>query len=149
LNIFPTNPVYAELTAAARTYTTAYRLAFSDPFHGPVIHNVSRRSRCIRIDANDNVHVAKVRVTIFDEVGKALEQGDAARTFGNAWSEFETKAKGTTLVEVWDLAGNVARPERMQGRAARMIGHFFCVSERVPELFLIRSRGIFQIWRCG
>ncbi len=106
-----TEPVYAELAAAARTYTTAYRLAFSDWFHGPVIHEVSRRSRYIRIDASDNVHVAKVRVTISDEEGNTLEQGEAARVFGNAWWEFETKTKGNVLVEAWDLAGNVARQE--------------------------------------
>ena len=83
-----TEPVYAGLAAAARTYTTAYQHAFSDWWHAPVIHEVSRRSRCIRIDANDNVHVAKVRVTISDEEGNTLEQGDAARTFGDAWWEF-------------------------------------------------------------
>ena len=44
-----------------------------------MIHEVSRHSRYIRIDANDNVHVAKVRVTISDEEGNSLEQGDAAR----------------------------------------------------------------------
>jgi hypothetical protein len=105
-----TEPVYAKLAAARRTYTTAYHLAFSDWCHGPEIHAVSRRSRCIRIDANDNVHVAKVRVTISDDEGKTLQQGDAARVY-DAWWEFETRTNGNILVEVWDLAGNVARQE--------------------------------------
>ena len=76
-----------------------------------MIHEVSRRSRCIRIDASDNVHVARVRMTISDEEGNTLEQGEAARTFGDAWWKFETRTEGNILVEVWDLAGNAARQE--------------------------------------
>lgn len=86
----------------------ASRIAVCDWCHGPVIHEVSRRSRCIRIDASDNVHVARVRVTISDEEGKALEGEEAARTFGDAWREFEARADGNIRVEVWDLAGNAA-----------------------------------------
>jgi len=102
-------PVYTEL--AEKTDRSASRIAFSDWWQSPVIHEISRRSRCIRIDANDNVHVAKVRVTITDEEGKALEQGEARRTFGDAWWEFKTRTKGNIRVEVWDLAGNVTRQE--------------------------------------
>ena len=96
---------------AKKTRRSASRIAFSDWCHAPVIHEVSRRSSCIRIDASDNVHVAKVRVTISDEEGNILEQGDAAPTFGNAWWEFATRTRGTILVEVWDLAGNVTQHE--------------------------------------
>ena len=102
-------PVYVKL--AKKTGRAASRIAFSDWFHAPVIHEVSRRSGCIRIDASDNVHVAKVRVTISDEEGNLLEQGDAAQTSGNAWWEFATSTRGTILVEVWDLAGNVTGHE--------------------------------------
>ena len=56
------------------------------------------------------MHVAKVRVTIFDEEGNTLEQGDAARVY-DAWWEFKTRTKGNILVEAWDLAGNVTKQE--------------------------------------
>src|SRR5215207_3770091 len=102
-------PVYVRL--AKKTGRSPFRIAFSYWCHAPVIHEVSRRSSCIRIDASDNVHVAKVRVTISDEEGKILEQGDAARTVGNAWWEFATSTRRTILVEVWDLAGNVTQHE--------------------------------------
>jgi hypothetical protein len=46
-----------------------------------------------------------------DEQGKALEEGEAAQVFGAAWREFETRSEGNILVEVWDLAGSVARQE--------------------------------------
>ena len=78
-------------------------------YYGPAIHDVSRRSGCIRIDASDNVHVARVQVTISDEQGNVLEQGEAGQVYG--WWEFETRTAGTVLVEVWDLAGNLARQE--------------------------------------
>jgi hypothetical protein len=103
------HPIYKKL--AKKTGRSPSQIASSDWSHAPVIHEVSRRSHCIRIDASDNVHVAKVRVTISDEEGNILEQGDAAPTFGNAWWEFATRTQGTILVEVWDLAGNVTGHE--------------------------------------
>ena len=101
-------PVYIEL--AEKTGRSASNIAHSDWCQGPVIHDVSRRVRCIRIDATDNVHVARVRVTIGDEEGMALEQGEAKQVYG-AWWEFETMTAGKILIEVWDLAGNAARGE--------------------------------------
>ena len=70
-------PIYQK--RAQKTGLSAVNIAHSDWCHGPVIHEVSRRSGCIRIDASDNVHVAKVRVTISDEQGNVLEQGEAER----------------------------------------------------------------------
>jgi hypothetical protein len=101
-------PIYQK--RARKTGLSAANIAHSDWCHGPVIHDVSRRSGCIHIDASDNVHVAKVLVTITDEQGKALEQEEARRV-RNAWWEFETETDETILVEVWDLAGNLARQE--------------------------------------
>jgi hypothetical protein len=103
------DPVYQE--RARKTGLSASNAACSDWLHGPVIHDVARRSGCIRIDASDNVHVAKVQVTITDEAGNFIEQGEAAQTFGGGGWEFETVTEGKILVEVWDLAGNAARWE--------------------------------------
>ena len=100
-------PIYQK--RAGKTGLSASNIAHSDWCHGPVIHEVARRSGCIRIDASDNVHVARVQVTISDEQGNVLEQGEAGRVYG-CW-EFKTSTKGTILVEVWDLARNLARQE--------------------------------------
>jgi hypothetical protein len=102
-----TEPVYRAL--AEKAGLSAFNLAQSDWCHGPVIHDVSRRARCIRIDVTDNVYVAGVRVTISGGKGKVLEQGEAGRVYG--WWEFETQTKGKILVEAWDQAGNLARQE--------------------------------------
>lgn len=75
-----TEPFYAEL--AQRTHKTAYNIAISDWFHAPVIHEISRRSGHIRIDASDDGRVANVYVTILDEVGNHLEQGAAVLVNG-------------------------------------------------------------------
>ena len=48
-------PIY--VTRAKRSRKSAYGIAFSDWWEGPVIHDVSRRPECIRIDASDNVHL--------------------------------------------------------------------------------------------
>jgi hypothetical protein len=103
-------PSYAAL--AQNTPSNAYNLALSDWFHGPVIHEVARYPARLRIDASDNVLVAKVVVTISDEGGQTLEQGEAALVNG-AWWEYATTApdQARILVEAFDLAGNVTRQE--------------------------------------
>ena len=72
------------------------------------------RSGCVCIEASDNVHVAKVRVTINDVEGNTLEEGDARRTFGNAWWEFETNTDGTIRVDVWTWQGTLPSRKRDQ-----------------------------------
>jgi hypothetical protein len=44
-----------------------------------VIHTIKRMGNLIRVEASDNVIVAKVRVTILDAGGKVLEQGQAVQ----------------------------------------------------------------------
>jgi len=105
-----TNPLYAEL--AKGTPKNAYNLALSDWFSPPVIREVSRQSGCIRVNAIDNVQVAKVHITILDKHGQTLQQGEAAQV-NHAWWEFETSAPIETkvIVEGFDLAGNCTRHE--------------------------------------
>ena len=69
-----TKPIYAELAAADRM-KSAYNFALADWFHPPVIHRIERRDGRIRVQASDNVLVARVQVTILDEQGNLLEQG--------------------------------------------------------------------------
>jgi hypothetical protein len=100
--------VYADL-AAVTPMKTAYNFALSDWWHAPVIHRIQRRKGCIRVEASDNIMVARVRVTILDEQGAVLEKGEATRTKGNWW-KFPSHAAGTKIVaEAWDLAKNKAQ----------------------------------------
>jgi hypothetical protein len=101
-------PIYAEL--AAGTVMSAYNFALSDWFNPPVIHAIERRDGVIRVDATDNVMVARVQVTVLDNEGKAVEKGDAMKVSGNWWV-FATSADGKVLAEVWDLAGNCVRKD--------------------------------------
>ena len=103
-----TQPIYTAL--AQNTPSRAYTLALSDWLHAPVIQEVIRQRDSIFVDATDNVLVTKVMVTISDEEGQILEQGEAD-LIDDAWWEYETDVIGNVLVEVWDLAGNVTRYE--------------------------------------
>ena len=103
-----THPVYAE--RARRTGKPAYNIALSDWFHPPVIHEVSRGEGCIHVKASDNVQVTKVRVTILDEEGQTLEQGQATSPYGDFW-EYATSTEGNIIVEAFDLAGNCTKHE--------------------------------------
>ena len=101
-------PLYAEL--AAQKKKSAYNIASSDWLHAPVVHRVERRPEQIDIYASDNVRVEKVYVTIRNEQGITLEQGQAAPVYGDLW-EYKTEVPGNVLVEAFDLAGNVTRYE--------------------------------------
>jgi hypothetical protein len=101
-------PRYADLAKQRRQ--SAYTIASSDWLHAPVVHRVERRLERIDIYASDNVQVAKVYVTIRNEQGITLEQGQAALVCGEHW-EYQTEVPGGVLVEAFDLAGNVARYE--------------------------------------
>ena len=110
-----THPIYAQL--AAGTVKSPYNWALSDWFNPPVIHDIQRMGNLIRVDASDNVMVAKVRVTILDAEGKVLEQGQAVQAEGpstrsaSAWWEYVSSKEGKVVAEAWDLAGNEVRKE--------------------------------------
>lgn len=104
-----THPIYARL--AQQRQIPAYNIALSDWFHAPVIHEVSQQAGRIRVNATDNVQVAKVLVTILNERGETLEQGEAASAINDPWWEFETAVPtdGKIIVEAFDLAGNCTK----------------------------------------
>ena len=76
------------------------------------IHCDGRRKtgNLIRVDASDNVMVAKVRVTILDAEGKVLEQGRAVQAEANWW-EYISSNKGKVVAEAQGLAENGVRKE--------------------------------------
>jgi hypothetical protein len=107
------NPLYAEL--AEGTMKNAYNVALGDWFHPPVIQEVKRRDKVIRVQPSDDVCVASVRVLVLDEKGKVLEKGEGVREEGPSTSsgcwEFAPSAEGKVVVEVRDLAGNLVKVE--------------------------------------
>jgi hypothetical protein len=44
-------------------------------------------------------------VTVLDEEGKVMEQGEGVRGEADLW-EFVSHTEGKVIVEAWDLAGN-------------------------------------------
>lgn len=107
-----TQPIYAKL--AAGTIMSAYNFALSDWFNPPMIHKIERKGELIRVEASDNVMVAKVLVTVVDEAGKVVEKKEAVKmdpSTGSGWWEVNLVGEGKVLSEAWDLAGNVARKE--------------------------------------
>jgi hypothetical protein len=107
--------VYVELAAAA-PMMTAYNFAIADWWHKPEIQRIEQKKGRIRVQATDDVMVARVRVTVLDDVGQVLETGEATRKRGNWW-EFASQAQGTKIVtEAWDLPGHVVRQEVLSRR---------------------------------
>ncbi len=104
-------PIYGELAATigASSWKSPYNYALSDWFEAPVIHRIERAGDRIRVQASDNIGVARVRVSVLDEAGVVLERGEAIRAEEDWW-ELATQAQGTTVTaEAWDLAGNVTK----------------------------------------
>jgi hypothetical protein len=97
------NPIYG--MKAKGTAQNAYNVAISDWFKPPVIHRIERLAGCIRVQASDNVMVAKVTVTLMDDQERILEQGDARQVYESIW-EYIPQSAGRVVVEAWDLPGN-------------------------------------------
>ena len=101
------HPIYAEL--AKGTMKKAYNIALSDWFNPPVIHRIERKTGYIRVEASEDVMVAKVRVKILDEKGRILEQGEAVQvdtSKKSGWWKYATDMEGHVVAEAYDLAGN-------------------------------------------
>jgi hypothetical protein len=65
------------------------------------------------VSTYDDVMVTRVRISVLDEAGQCLEQGEAKLVMG-VWWDYQTANKGQIRVEAWDLAGNVTRQEFRQ-----------------------------------
>jgi hypothetical protein len=90
----------------------AYNMALSDFFHAPVIYSILRKDGRILVHASDDVMVAAIKVTVFDEQGRPLEVGDAIQVEKD-WREYTPRAEGPFHVSTsaWDIPGNRARIE--------------------------------------
>ena len=104
-----TNPIYTEL--ARGTMKTAYNIALSDWFNPPVIHGIQRQGELIQVEATDNVAVVKVLVSILDEEGKILEQGEAMQGKGLWWiytitTQISNQGNLRITATAQDLPGN-------------------------------------------
>ena len=102
------NPLYAEKVAG--TSRTAYNLAFRDWRRPPVIRGIEWNHGQIRVRAHDDMLVTGVTVTILDEAGQILDQGDAELWMGVLW-EYNTAHRGRIRVEARDRSGNVTCQE--------------------------------------
>jgi hypothetical protein len=104
------DPVYVKLAAVTPMWT-AYNFALSDWSHAPEIQRIEQKKGRIRVQATDNVMVARVSVTVLDSQGKIAEAGEATRKRGNWW-EYTPQTTGKTIrAEAWDLPGNVVRQD--------------------------------------
>ena len=107
--VYKTNPIYAEKTRG--TAMNAYNLALRDWRRPPVIESMSvGLDGTIRVGADDDVMVTRVVVSILDESGQPLEQGEATLVMG-VWWDYRPMQTGLIRVEARDLAGNVTRQE--------------------------------------
>ena len=104
------NPIYAK--TAAGTSRNAYNLALRDWHKPPVIFRIQWDDGRVRVSAYDDVMVTRVTVSILDENGQTLEQGEAEL---NAWWEYQVATRGIVCVEAGDMAGNVTRQEFCPG----------------------------------
>lgn len=103
------NPIYAQ--KAKGTSLNAYNVASRDWRRPPVIDDISvDPDRNVRVSAHDDVIVCRVTISILDDAGQLLEQGEAELKPGNLW-EYQARNSGPIRVEAWDLPGNVTRQE--------------------------------------
>jgi hypothetical protein len=100
------NPIYAK--KAAGTAKNAYNVALGDWFNPPVIRRLQWHDGMVRVSATDDVMVTGVTITILDEEGLRLEQGEAELVLG-VWWDYPATNRGQIQVEARDLAGNVTR----------------------------------------
>lgn len=107
-SVYKVNPIYAQ--KAAGTAKNAYNVAVGDWRNPPVIWRIEWIDGQIRVHASDDVLVTGVTVTILDEAGQTLDQGEAELWMGVRW-EYRTAHRGRIRVEARDLPGNVTCQE--------------------------------------
>jgi hypothetical protein len=102
------NPIYAQ--QAARKDLNAYNVAVRDWHRPPVIRRIEWEDGQVRVLAHDDTLVTGVTVTILDQSGQLLEQGEADLWMGVRW-DYKAAHSGQVRVEARDLAGNVTWQE--------------------------------------
>lgn len=108
------NPLYIEM--AQGTGKCSYNVAIGDYLHPPEILEVDLRGwingngRIIRVRAQDDVQIEGVKVTISDETGALLEEGEA-QDMGALWWAYTTEQAALdnlrVTIAVHDLPGHV------------------------------------------
>ena len=93
--VYKVNPIYAK--KAAGTSKNAYNLAVGDWHNPPVIRRIEWLAGQVRVNAHDDVMVTGVTVTILDEAGQPLEQGEAELWMGARW-EYRAENRGQIRV---------------------------------------------------
>ena len=116
------NPLY--LAKAEGTPLNAYNIAVADWFNRPEILEidlsgwVNGDGGTIRVRAQDDVRVEEVKITIADETGTFLEEGEASE--GSAlWWEYNTAQAAVDNLRVTvaakDLPGHVTERSELKG----------------------------------
>ncbi|HSJ88811.1 MAG TPA: hypothetical protein VK909_16480, partial [Anaerolineales bacterium] len=90
-----TNPIYAQ--KALGKSKNAYNIALGDWFNPPVVNYIDWDQELIRVKASDDVMVTKVTITILNEAGTCLEQGNAELHQG-VWWEYQAAHNGKIRV---------------------------------------------------
>jgi hypothetical protein len=117
-----TQPIYAEL--AKGTTKNAYNWALSDWFNRPEILEidlsgwVNGEGGTIRVRAQDDVVVEGVKVTIADENGAFLEEGEAQEASALWWEYNTAQAAANNMrvtVAARDLPGHVTEKTELKG----------------------------------
>ena len=102
------NPIY--IKKAEGTAKNAYNVALGDWFKPPIIRRIEWLDGKVRVSASDDVMVTRVTVTILNEEGQCLEQGEADLVLG-VWWDYQPANNGRILIEARDLAGNITQQE--------------------------------------
>lgn len=110
------NPVTKAVYAAKATADRSpYNLALADHFKPPVIHSAEAPAftgspgDTVRILATDDFKVQSVYVTITDESGNTLEEGQATASEADVWTYALTTAQpdaAKAVIRAGDLPGN-------------------------------------------
>lgn len=108
------NPIYLE--QAQGTGKCSYNVAIGDYLHPPGILEIDLsgwiegKGGCIRVRAQDDVKVEGVKVTISDETGVLLEEGEA-QEMGALWWQYTAERAAVNHMRVTvaarDLPGHV------------------------------------------
>ena len=113
-----TQPIY--ITLAKKRNLTAYSVALADAMHPPRVLAIDasgytgRAGGLIRVQAEDDVQVARVHVTLRNADDQVLEEGEAVSDRAGRWWTYTTQVndKGATIsVTAYDLPGNAAELE--------------------------------------
>ena len=105
-----TNAVYAEL--AAGTSKNAYNLALSDWFKPPTIRRSTRAAGAIRVDATDNIRVARVHVTVFGEEERlSTRDGQCRRRIAGGDTPRRARGGSPSKPGIWQATS----PDRSSG----------------------------------